>query len=158
MAYHVRINAWYMCFQYNIVNCKAALIWSFLCRWLQPASGTERENVLELDGISVCAVVMTCWGICINYSILILILKHNKPSTLAAGPESDGVWKPGMGQRCRRNILWGAFSESASALNNENAFTLQILSLLKQEGSLQRQRATPDGNLNLQLNEGSPRQ
>lgn len=42
-----------------------------------------------------------------------------------------------MGQRCHYNILAGAFSEAATALNNENAFTQQIHSGLKQQGNVQ---------------------
>lgn len=39
-----------MRFQYNIVNCKGALIWFILCHILQPVSGTvkpDRETVLQ---------------------------------------------------------------------------------------------------------------
>lgn len=43
------------------------------------------------------------------------------------------------GQRCHYNVLAGPFSASTTALNNENAFTEQIHSLLKQWGNVQRQ-------------------
>ena len=42
-------------------------------------------------------------------------------------------------QRCHYQILAGVFSESATALKNENGFTQQIHSHLKQRGNVQRQ-------------------
>lgn len=104
IAYHVRVNVWWMWFQYKIVNCKVAIIWFILCQRLQPVSGTvkwERKTVLS-QVVGVCAVVKSCSAICINYSILILILKYNKPSVLAIGLENNAVWEQEWGSNATR--------------------------------------------------------
>ena len=56
-----------MCFQYNIVNCKVAIIWFILCQRLRPASGTargrERATVSETS-LCVCVCVCVRRGLC----------------------------------------------------------------------------------------------
>lgn len=61
-------------------------------------NGEEKRKSDCVGDEFVCVCVLgsvlsyrSCWCICINYSILILILKYNKPSTPAIGLESDAV-------------------------------------------------------------------
>ncbi len=82
-AYHVRVNVWYMWLQYNILSCKVAIIWFILCQ--------RSLQVRERLCVRMFAVIKSCWGIRINYSILIPVLKYNKPSTLAIGLETDAA-------------------------------------------------------------------
>lgn len=154
IAYHVKVNVWYMWSQYNIVNCKVALIWFILHQRLQPVSGTvnrERETVVP-SCIWVCAVVKSCWGICINYSILILILKYNKPSMLAIGLDSDAAWEQ----------EWG--SDAIIIFSQEHFLNLQQHWVMKMplpnrfihflnSREMCGGSRIPDGNLSLPLNE-----
>lgn len=153
IAYHVRVNVWYMRFQYNIVNCKVAIIWFILCQWLQPASGTD---CVEPSCVWVCAAVKSCWGICINYSALILILKYNKPSMLAIGLESDAVWEH----------EWGG--DAITIFSQEHFLNLRQHWIMKMPSpnrsihslnsrEMCRGSRMPDGDLNLPLNKGSYR-
>lgn len=145
IAYHVRVNVWYMWYQYNIVNCKVALIWFILSQTLQPKSVTvKRESgrpcwtVLYM-GLCCCKEMLRHL-----YKLFNLNPHFEIQQTFHVGNRS---WercnlKARMGQWCHYNILAGAFSESATGLNNENAFTQQIHSLLKQQGNVQRQSNT----------------
>lgn len=153
--HRVRINAWYMRFQYNIVNCKGALIWFILCHILQPVSGTvkpDRETVLQRVVYEL--VVKSCWGICINYSVLILILKYNKPYMLATGLESDAVCE----QECGTDAIIIFSQEHFQNLQQHQMMKMPlpnrcIHSLNSREmcgGS-----RIPNGNLNVPLNKGS---
>lgn len=92
IGYHVRVNVRYMRLQYNIASCKVAIIWLILCQRLRPMSVTVRgETRRTCRGASVGCAERAVEAFCINYSILILVLKCNKPSALAIGLQSDAV-------------------------------------------------------------------
>lgn len=129
IAYHVTVNVWYMCFQYNIVKCKVALIWFILCQRLQPV---KQGHCVKPSCIWVCGIVKRCWSICINYSDLILSLKYNKPSMFAVGLGSDAVWEQDWGSDAIIMFSQEHFQHLQQHWVIKNAFSWQIHSFLKQ--------------------------
>lgn len=142
IAHHVRVNVWYMWFQYNIVNCKVAIIWFILCQRLQPVSGTVKGGKKRDCGEVSCVWVdLFCCKELLRhlYKLFNLNPHFEIQQTFHVGNRS---WercslRARMEQQCHYNILTGAFSESVTELNNENAFTQQIHSLLKQERNVE---------------------
>lgn len=118
-------------------------------------AANERNSKREEDRPcwSECRFVKSCWGVCINYSILILILKYNKPSVLAIGLESDAVWEQEWGNNA---II---ISSQEHFLNLQQRWIMKmplpnrsIHSLNSRE--MCRRSRVPDGNLNSPLNKG----
>lgn len=126
---------------------------------MRPASGTvTRDRCMccktELCTVCVWTLVRSCWGICINYSILICILKYNKPSMSAIGLEHDAVWQ----QEWSRNAII-IFSQECF-LNLQQHWKMKMalpsrsIHTLNSRGMCSGSRM-PDGNLNMPLNKGS---